>query len=158
MPGVQVEILDANSAKMALVQQMGFCEASPDQASHLFDLAFHASGTAPGLQTAIDCVGFEGRIIELSWYGTQPVTLQLGGSFHSMRKTIISSQVSHISPFKRPRWDHRRRKALVFSLLERTEFASHITQSVPFMELPRVLSQLLQAPSEGLSYLVEYNH
>lgn len=158
MPGVQVEILDVDSAKMALIEKMGFCQASSDENALPFDLAFHASGTAAGLQTAIDGVGFEGRIIDLSWYGIQAVTLQLGGSFHPMRKTIISSQVSHISPSQRPRWDHRRRKALVFSLLERSEFASHITQSVPFAELPGVLSQLLQAPSQGLSYLVEYYH
>lgn len=46
-----------------------------------FDIAFHTSATQEGLQMAIDCVGMEGRVVEMSWYGARPVTLHLGGDF-----------------------------------------------------------------------------
>lgn len=37
-----------------------------------FDVALHATGTAAGLQLAIDALGFEGRVVDLSWSGATP--------------------------------------------------------------------------------------
>ena len=55
------------------------------------------------------------------------------------------------------RWDHARRRSLVFELLERSEFDSHITHSVPFGRLPDIYNKLKAHPTEGLSYLVKYH-
>jgi 2-desacetyl-2-hydroxyethyl bacteriochlorophyllide A dehydrogenase len=156
IPGTRVEVADTHHAKVDLARKMGFTAFDPHDVSNGFDCAFHASGTPEGLQTAIDKVGFEGKIVELSWYGTRTVPIQLGGSFHSQRKIIISSQVSHLSGHQRVRWDHRRRKHLVFSLLQNPEFDEHITHSVPFTQLPATFSTLAHTPTEGLAYLVEY--
>jgi len=156
IPGVQLQVVDTNPSKITLAEKMGFEACNPEKVSGNFDLAFHASGSSDGLQLAIDKVGCEGRIIELSWYGTDKVSLSLGGTFHSQRKTIHSSQVSTVSPRQRPRWDRRRRKSLVFKLLERPEFDSHITHSVPFTKLPDLYGKLKAYPTEGLSYLVRY--
>ncbi len=154
--GVQVQVVDAQDAKIDLARQMGFAACDPTQVADDFDLAFHASASAAGLQLALDAVGFEGRVIELSWYGRRDVTVHLGGSFHSQRKAIIASQVSHIATPQRPRWDYRRRKALVFSLLHDPVFDQHITHVVPFAELPQVYDRLQQAPTAGLAYVVDY--
>lgn len=156
IPGVQLQVVDTNPSKIALAEKMGFKACNPEKVSSNFDLAFDASRSSDGLQLAIDKVGCEGRIIELSWYGTNKVSLRLGGTFHSQRKTIHSSQVSTLSPRQRPRWDHIRRRGLAFKLLERPEFDSHITHSVQFTKLPDVYCKLKTYPAEGLSYLVEY--
>lgn len=66
-----------------------------------FDVVFHATGSAAGLQTAIDACAFEGRVLELSWYGDQPVALQLGGAFHWRRLRIVGSQVGTVAPRQR---------------------------------------------------------
>ena len=44
--------------------------ATPDA-----DLVVHASGNPAGLQTALRLAGVEATILEMSWYGTRPVTL-----------------------------------------------------------------------------------
>jgi hypothetical protein len=66
-----------------------------------FDVVFDATGAAAGLQTAIDACAFEGRVIELSWYGDQPVALQLGGAFHWRRLRIVGSQVGTVARSRR---------------------------------------------------------
>lgn len=158
IPEVEVEVVETDAARRELAKQMEFEAYSPAKMGDHFDLAFHVSATAEGLQSAIESVDFEGRIIELSWYGTGSVSLQLGRTFHNQRKRIISSQVANIAPHQRPRWDHQRRKKLVFSLLKRSEFDSHITHTVAFSDLPEVCRQLQQGLTEGLSKLVEYSH
>lgn len=156
VPGVEVKIMDTNPSKLSLAEKLGFQLFDPENSSESFDMAFHASGTFAGLQLAIDKVGFEGRVIEISWYGEQRVSLHLGGSFHSQRKTIISSQVSHIPAHLSRRWDKTRRKEFVFELLERSEFDAHITHCFPFSQLPEIYPKLFSSPGEGLGYLIEY--
>jgi threonine dehydrogenase-like Zn-dependent dehydrogenase len=156
IPGVQLEVVDTAPAKQCLASDMGFRSTRVDDLERSFDLAIHASASSEGLQAALDSVGFEGRVVDLSWYGTRPVTVQLGGTFHNQRKRIISSQVSAIAPAQRPRWDNRRRKDLVFDLLRRPEFDTHLTHTVAFAALPRLFQQLSRPPTEGLAYLVEY--
>jgi threonine dehydrogenase-like Zn-dependent dehydrogenase len=156
MPGVQLEVVDTAPAKQRLASDMGFRSTRVDDLERSFDLAIHASASSEGLQVALDSVGFEGRVVDLSWYGIRPVTVQLGGTFHNQRKRIISSQVSTIAPAQRPRWDNRRRKSLVFDLLRRPEFDTHLTHTVAFEALPRLFQQLSHPPTEGLAYLVEY--
>lgn len=154
--GTSVVVTDISSTKLGLARNMGFQTVHPDEIGHSFDLAFHASGTSKGLQTAIDSVSFEGRIIETSWYGTDTVHLSLGEGFHSRRKKIISSQVSRIPAELQPRWDLKRRKKLVVELLENPLFDSHLTHNVPFQDLPKVFRNLKNSPFESLGYLVEY--
>ena len=154
--GVEVEVADKNPGKVRLAGKMGFTADLPARVSDTFDMAFHTSGTGEGLQTAIDRVGFEGWIIELSWHGSRSATLQLGGTFHSQRKRIISSQVSTVASPQRSRWDVKRRRELVFTLLKRPEFDGHITASVPFEDLTTVFQKLVESPGEQLSYLVTY--
>lgn len=156
IPGVQLEIVDTAPGKQRIASEMGFCITHVDDLEPSFDLAIHASASSEGLQVALDHVGFEGRVVDLSWYGTRPVTVQLGGTFHHQRKRIISSQVSSIAPAQRPRWDNRRRKDLVFDLLSRPEFDAHLTHAVAFGALPRLFQQLSRPPTEGLAYLVDY--
>ncbi len=158
IPGVQLEVVDSAPAKQRLANDMGFRSPRVEDLEPSFDLAVHASASSEGLQVALDHVGFEGRVVELSWYGTRPVTVQLGGTFHNQRKRIISSQVSTIAPTQRPRWDNQRRKVLVVDLLRRSEFDAHITHTVAFRDLPHVFQRLAQSPTEGLAYLVDYRN
>ena len=56
-----------------LVASLGARFARPEQAPGDADIVFHASATAAGLATAIKCAGFEGTVVEMSWYGDKPV-------------------------------------------------------------------------------------
>ncbi|RJP75310.1 MAG: dehydrogenase [Candidatus Zixiibacteriota bacterium] len=154
--GLQVVVADRDPAKVALARSMWFQACLPREAPDNFDAAFHASGSPEGLQLALDRVGLEGRVVELSWYGTHPVTLDLGGAFHSRRKSLISSQVARIPAHLGARWDHHRRRDLVWALLERPEFESHLTQALSFEALPEFFERHGHGSMPGLSLLVEY--
>lgn len=133
--GVEVLVVDANAEKVGLAQKLGFGATTPNDIKSEFDLAFHASSSSEGLQCCIDAVGYEGKIIELSWYGNRETQVRFGGSFHSQRKSITASQVSNIPAHMQRRWDYRRRKEVVFTLLQDALFDAHITEAIAFEDL-----------------------
>ncbi len=155
IPGVELEVEEARRDRRDLAVEMGF-RLAPERPSAPYDLAFDAGGTAPGLQTALDRVGREGRVVEVSWFGVRTVPLALGGTFHAHRKSITASQVSSIPPARASRWDARRRRALVLRLLEDAAFDAHVPRRYPFDDLPEVFRALRRRGLEGLGALVEY--
>lgn len=154
IPAVQVEVQDTAPPRQQLVKQLGLTLADPDD--QRYDMAFHTSGSSEGLQTCLDQVGFEGKVVELSWYGIQPINIRLGSTFHSERKQIISSQVSHLPPDRRARWDFKRRKRIVFDLLKDPAFDEHITQVIPFQQLPQLFDQIRKGNISELCWGVKY--
>ena len=154
-PAVDLEIAERQPGRRRLAESLGFRVAESRGAAP-YDVAFDTSGTPAGLQTAIDRVGLEGRVVAVSWFGESPARLDLGGTFHSRRKRILGSQVSRIPGPMQPRWDAARRTALVFRLLERQEFGLHAGPAVSFAELPKAYAALIGRSSEGLSPLIIY--
>jgi threonine dehydrogenase-like Zn-dependent dehydrogenase len=96
------------------------------------DVAVEASGAPAALQAAIDVVARDGTVVVASWYGTRPVTLDLGGHFHRGRVRVRSSQVGQINPELGSRWDHARRSATVIDLLPRLRLTELITHRIAF--------------------------
>lgn len=112
--GVDVCVHDINDERLRQAKLLGY-ETEIDKNTS-YDMAIHTSGTASGLQTCIDSVGFEGKVIELSWYGDRAVSVHLGADFHNQRKRIVSSQVSSIPLLKQNSWNFERRKHLASRL------------------------------------------
>ncbi len=157
IPGTQVEILETNESRRAYAEQFGFSLLEdPSAAIEPFDIAFHSSATQKGLQTAIDLVGLEGRVVEMSWYGDRQVSLNLGGEFHLLRKHIISTQVSRIPATMTARWDLHRRKKVVFDLLRDPAYDQHITHEVTLEEAAELFNAWRLHPPEGLGYCIVY--
>lgn len=153
--GTAVYLAEIREDRLQLAEAWGIkpWTASEDRC----DVAFHTSVNEAGLQTAIDAVGQEGTIIELSWYGDRPVQVQLGGSFHSQRKRIKVSQVSAIPPERVPRWDYRRRKEVVFDLLRDPQFDRYLTNEVMFKDLPQFFHSLRKEAVPGIGWTVRYD-
>jgi threonine dehydrogenase-like Zn-dependent dehydrogenase len=140
------------------VKQFGFSLLeNPDEATEPFDVAFHTSGTGAGLQAALDLVGLEGRVIEMSWYGDQAVNVHLGGDFHILRKQLISSQVSRIPVAMQARWDHRRRMRAVFKMLRDPAFDMHLTHEITLEEAAELFNDWRSSPPEGIGYCIRYS-
>ena len=116
----------------------------------------HTSGAPAGLALALSIAGFEATIVEMSWYGDQPVALPLGEAFHARRLTMISSQVGRIAPAQRARWDTARRMQLALTLLADPALDALITGESPFDELPEVMAQLASAPGNTLCHRIRY--
>ncbi len=114
-----VVVAEREPARRARAAQLPWIPAVADPAQLPpagFDVVFHATGAGAGLQTAIDACAFEGRVVELSWYGDQPVALQLGGAFHWRRLRIVGSQVGTVARSHRAA-GHAARTAAVLALL-----------------------------------------
>lgn len=121
------------------------------------DVVFHATGAPEGLQAALDALAFEGRVIELSWFGERPVPLRLGGAFHSRRLTIRASQVGHVAPARRATTSRRDRLTQALALLDDPRLDRLITDEVRFADLPREIPRLLAPDAPGIATRVRYD-
>jgi hypothetical protein len=108
-----------------------------------------------GLDLALSLAGFEASIIELSWYGSQPVRVDLGGAFHSQRLSLRASQVGAVAPERRARWDRRRRLALALELCADPRLDVLLQEETPFAAVPEALPQIL-ARRGTLFHLIRY--
>ena len=82
--------------------------------------------------------------------------MALGGSFHARRLTLKSSQVGHVAPSQRARWDTRRRMALALSLLAHDELDVLITGESPFDELPSTMAALSSSAGDTICHRIRY--
>ena len=155
MPIVELVILENDNNRIALGKKMNF-NINDNLTKSNFDIAFHTSGSASGLQQCIDKVGREGKIIELSWYGKGKIDISLGGSFHSQRKQIISSQVSQLPANRLARWNYHRRKQIVFELLKNPTFDHLITREIPFLDTPQFFKLLRTAKIADLGVCIKF--
>ena len=121
-----------------------------------YDVVFHTTASADGLQTAIDALAFEGRVIELSWFGDRPVPLMLGGAFHARRLTIRASQVGHVATPRRATTSHRDRLTEALALLADPRLDRLITGEVGFADLPDELPRLLAPGAPGIATRIRY--
>ncbi len=156
IPGVELTVVDPNSARERPADALGLTLASAVPADMNADLVFHASGNPAGLADALSAVGQDATVVELSWFGSQTVPLPLGGPFHPRRTTLRSSQVGRIPPDRAPRWDHRRRMALALGLLQDPALDALITGESSFGDLPALMERLAASGEDTLCHRIRY--
>ena len=108
------------------------------------------------MRLALEIAAFEARIVEASWFGDRQVTLPLGGSFHSQRLQIVSTQVGSVAPAMRARLTHRQRLETALRLLDDARLDALITDEVAFEDLPAALPRLLAADAAGIATAIRY--
>lgn len=157
MPGVRVELVDIAPARAAVADRIGAGFALPADARGDRDLVVHTSGTSAGLTRSLELLADEASVLELSWYGDQPVTVELGGDFHSRRLAVRSSQVGAVAPARRGRRSHADRLALALDLLADPVFDALVTHAFRFEELPRVLARIATGGEpDALAVRIDY--
>jgi threonine dehydrogenase-like Zn-dependent dehydrogenase len=156
IPGCEVELIDINPRRAEIAGALGVSFALPIDAAAEADLVIHSSGSSAGLELALALAGFEATILELSWYGTAPVTVPLGAAFHRRRLTLRSSQVGQVATAQRARWDYRRRLGLALSLLEDPVLDLLISGEDVFDDLPDVQVRLASDPGDTLMHRIRY--
>ncbi len=160
LTGVAAAVVEADPERAARAAELPFVGRvlRPGEVeAGTFDVALHASGAAAGLQLAIDALGFEGRVIDLSWYGAAPVTLDLGSSFHHQRKRILASQVGTVAASRRGPFGVRERAAVVLSLLTEPALDRLLGTPVPFSTLPIFMHSLYAGAPVPCVPLVSYS-
>jgi hypothetical protein len=154
--GAQVTLVDINPARAEIARTLGVNFATADAVPGDCDLVIHASGTAAGLATSLTLAGFEATVLELSWYGDAQVPVPLGGTFHSRRLKLVSSQVGHIAPSHRADWTHHRRLTAAVKMLADARLDALLAPAVTFHDLPAQLPDILAAKSGVLCQLIAY--
>ncbi len=144
LTGVKVTLAEADPARRALAARLPWLAgvvAPDDLPRGAFACALHATGSEAGLQLAIDAVGFEGRVVDLSWYGDRAVSLRLGATFHHQRKTLRASQVGSLARSHRPA-GRAARTAIVLQLLGDVRLDTLLAAPVPFAATPVFFASL----------------
>ena len=121
------------------------------------DLVYELSGNPAALDLALYLVGDHGRVVVGSWYGDRRASVNLGGRFHRGRIKLISSQVSHIEPGLRGRWDRERRFAEAWRWLAEVRPSRLASRALPFEQAGEAYRMLAQQPDKYLTILFTYN-
>ncbi len=157
IPGVTVTLVDTDRSRAGVAETLGAGFSVPGDAPQELDLVVHTSGTSAGLQTAIDLLAPDGEVLELSWYGDAPVTVALGGAFHSRRLTVRASQVGEVAAARRARRTHAERLALALRLLDDPAFDVLLTGESRFEELPDLMPKLADGSVPALCHTITYD-
>jgi NADPH:quinone reductase-like Zn-dependent oxidoreductase len=156
LPGADVTLVDPVAARARVAAAIGCAYAVPDAAPGECDVVFHASASPKGLATALEIAGFEGTVVEVSWFGDREVTVPLGRMFHSGRLKLISSQVGQVAASRRPRWDYARRMAKAMALLADERLDILIGEEIDFAEAPARLPAVFSTDGGGLAPVIRY--
>jgi threonine dehydrogenase-like Zn-dependent dehydrogenase len=156
IPNTKVTVVDVLESRAAAARKMGAGFALPPAAPTGQNVVIHTSATEEGLARALDCAGFEAKVIEASWFGERKVALPLGGAFHAQRLQLISSQVGAVAPTHRGTVSHAQRLARALDLLKDDKFDSLITGELPFADAPRRLPAVLSGDSSDLMTVLSY--
>jgi 2-desacetyl-2-hydroxyethyl bacteriochlorophyllide A dehydrogenase len=157
IPGADVVVVDVDRSKADVCARLGIRYSHPDDAPADRDLVIDTSGSAEGLQFALDSAAFEGEVVEASWFGDRPVAVELGGAFHSRRLTIRSSQVGVVAPRRRGTRSTGDRLALALELLADPAFDALLTAESPWHELPSVMTAIADGSAPGLCHTIDWS-
>ncbi|WP_202804506.1 zinc-dependent alcohol dehydrogenase [Ornithinimicrobium pekingense] len=156
LPLERLELVDPDPDRVALAPHLGARGVSPDDATGGCDLVFHCSATAAGLGRALSLLGDEGEVVELSWYGDRPVSVDLGSDFHARRLRVRASQVSRVSPHRAARRDHAGRMGVALRAAQDPRLDHLLAGPTPFEQLPALMGRLA-AGEPGLCHVVGYD-
>lgn len=119
--------------------------------------AIEASGAPEALASTLPLLAHEGTVIVASWYGTQRVSLPLGGSFHRRRLALRSSQVSTIPRRLQGTWTIERRRKEAIDLCHVLPLGAIPTLVVP-VDRAADAFEILAKPREGGPMHVVLDH
>ena len=143
IPGLDLAICDLDASRRGIADALGARFCTPEDAPAERDLVIHASASPEGLKLALSRCGFEGRVVEASWFGDKLCDLPLGEAFHAKRLQLVSTQVGAVSPAMRGRRTHGDRLALALGLLSDARLDALLGPDIPFAELPARMGAVL---------------
>ena len=119
------------------------------------DVAINTTANYKVLNSLMEKLSIEGKIVEASWYGKNKGEVALGGHFHSKRLKIISSQVSKIPKYMKNKYDFEGRLKLAIKSLKNSKLEKLITSESNFFDLEKDYYKILQN-KDTIMHLVKY--
>ncbi len=157
LPGAHVTLVDPLDARKPVCERLGIVHAPSGQGLENCDVVFHASGQPAGLQDALMMAGNEATVVELSWYGTKPVSVELGGAFHSQQLRLQSCQVGHVQADHRPRWDYNRRLGAALHLLANEPLDALLEPALTLRETVQALPEIFGGQRPRLCQVIDFS-
>jgi hypothetical protein len=151
----RLQLVDVNPDRAGLMAGSMIEFASPEQAAGDCDLVFHCSASESGLARGLALLGFEGELIELSWYADHSPRIPLGGGFHARRLSIRASQVGVVAPARRARRTTGDRLHLALDQLQDPAYDPFLTGESPFADLPATMDAMFDDP-DTLCQVITY--
>jgi NADPH:quinone reductase-like Zn-dependent oxidoreductase len=155
-PLQRLQLVDVDPARESVARALGVDLVEPAAAADGCDVVVHASASSAGLGRSLELLGDEGEVIDLSWYGTDEVSLPLGSYFHPRRLSIRASQVGQVAAARRARRTRADRLGLALELLRDDVFDHLVTGATPFAELPDTMRRLAAGELDALCHVVDY--
>jgi NADPH:quinone reductase-like Zn-dependent oxidoreductase len=155
-PAADVTLVDVDPQRAEVATALGAGFAEPPGAPRECDLVVHASGTAAGLQLGLDLLRVDGTVLDVSWYGDSPVSLPLGGAFHSRRLTIRASQVGEVAAARRSTRTAADRLALALQLLRDDAYDAVLSTPTPFDDLPQLMAEITTGRTGAGCHVIGY--
>ena len=119
------------------------------------DVAFEASGASAALHEAIRTVGYDGKVVAMSFYQGESRGLFLGEEFHFNRVRVISDQGGRTSPAL-PLWSIKRARETICRLLPKLDLDGMITHEFPFEKAADAYGLLDERREQALQVILKY--
>jgi 2-desacetyl-2-hydroxyethyl bacteriochlorophyllide A dehydrogenase len=120
------------------------------------DLVLELTGDPAALDAALALTGREGRVVVGSFYGRRRASVDLGTHFHRGRLSLVSSQVSRLSPALGGRWNRPRRARVAWAALARLDAAALITHRFTLGRAAEAYALLEARAGNALQVLLTY--
>jgi threonine dehydrogenase-like Zn-dependent dehydrogenase len=155
-PLARLQLIDVNPTRARLGGEDTMIDfVGPDGALGDCDLVFHCSASEAGLVSGLSLLGFEGELIELSWFGDRSPRVPMGGGFHARRLSIRASQVGVVAAARRARRSTRDRVGLALDHLRDPAYDVFISGRSRFTDLPATMNAIATDP-DALCQVISY--
>ena len=149
-----VYVFDNNKNKRKIANYLGLNFIDIRKIEKI-DVAINTTANYKVLNSLMEKLSIEGKIVEASWYGKNKGVVALGGYFHSKRLKIISSQVSKIPKYMKNKYDFEGRLKLAIKSLKNSKLEKLITSESNFFDLEKDYYKILQN-KDTVMHLVKY--
>ena len=149
-----VYVFDNNKNKRKIANYLGLNFIDIRKIEKI-DVAINTTANYKVLNSLMEKLSIEGKIVEASWYGKNKGEVALGGYFHSKRLKIISSQVSKIPKYMKNKYDFEGRLKLAIKSLKNSKLEKLITSESNFFDLEKDYYKILQN-KDTIMHLVKY--
>ena len=149
-----VYVFDNNKNKRKIANYLGLNFIDIRKIEKI-DVAINTTANYKVLNSLMEKLSIEGKIVEASWYGKKKGEVALGGYFHSKRLKIIGSQVSKIPKYMKNKYDFEGRLKLAIKSLKNSKLEKLITSESNFFDLEKDYNKILQN-KDTIMHLVKY--
>ena len=149
-----IYVYDNNQNKRKIAKYLGLNFIDIKKIDQI-DVAVNTTSNYKVLNSLMEKLSIEGKIVEASWYGKYKGEISLGGYFHSKRLKIISSQVSKIPKNMNNKYNFDMRLKLAIKSLKNSKLEKLITSESNFFDLEKDYYKILKN-KDTIMHLIKY--